>query len=850
MTQEIVFTSAPQGLAPGSNGFCTVICTDGMSDNLTERLEMLSGYRHAFTPGDRKAPVNYRHLRIKVSGRDYSVLSRICDAGHDYSQRSNKLAHHVALDASELVAAGPATVLATPSLFVPRWDGSVKAVPSGRLPDLPASRPAICQHWQNLTGDAGWAAVLAHSVSVARPKPISVIFPQGCDTLPLVVEALNLIPPAMRWNVTFSTYFTKAIAGSDILWRFVLDQTKQADALRNSPHAKVIDLAGGLGAPPDNSYSNAARTGTPAAGYSDHFAAGAGPVSAATARTPMKMRAEKPRPAPSADQSDAWYGQDDFGAAGTAMPPMPPQLPQRVPWYRKTATIVIAGILLLLVAAALLYIAYPPEPPANPVIIQPPATPESGEDGHTEDDDSSTSDQTMSGVDSDSPVSTVSETASPAPQIPPPASPSTTETPNDGPISDNPFDGLDADRLSTGTIAFFLDLDDELTSLPLRLDDPGDCTIELRSSDPALDSGLRLLESQSDQDTTSRSWTARLEPPGGGKGTTLGMLTIDETSLQFQRVIGADDDRFHRFCYSLLTLDTGSYRAVFALGAPASGKCSSVELAPKDTPVEATVVLPEFLEQSLIETLQFDVSHPLIADFHATELRSGDRFLVGFDYNGKAIVEAVPADPVPEQRAAHGILADLLISLTVVQEETDDPDAQPVSVCVLSITSSVYLNLLQKSNAVTLGEDILYGDEDLLAAVRRYDWDIDAVTRRLSSEHDLGKIRRAVRREFNRHVEDAALKVDETSAGFWDDVVERAATYYKARSASRRGNRSEFQKGLNEIVELVSEYEATLTVLRNLTEQFHEDQLHVRAYTVVDGRRIDIMHTGTNDERN
>ena len=36
MSQEIVYTSAPKGLKPGSSGFCTVASTAGMARNLAE----------------------------------------------------------------------------------------------------------------------------------------------------------------------------------------------------------------------------------------------------------------------------------------------------------------------------------------------------------------------------------------------------------------------------------------------------------------------------------------------------------------------------------------------------------------------------------------------------------------------------------------------------------------------------------------------------------------------------------------------------------------------------------------------------------------------------------------------
>ncbi|MEZ6121135.1 MAG: hypothetical protein R3C28_31840 [Pirellulaceae bacterium] len=55
------------------------------------------GYRHLFASGSSDAslnPVNYAHYRFEVHGHHYHSLTRIADAGLDYSQRTNKIVHH------------------------------------------------------------------------------------------------------------------------------------------------------------------------------------------------------------------------------------------------------------------------------------------------------------------------------------------------------------------------------------------------------------------------------------------------------------------------------------------------------------------------------------------------------------------------------------------------------------------------------------------------------------------------------------------------------------------------------------------------------------------------------------
>ncbi|MDZ4821249.1 MAG: hypothetical protein SGJ20_19995, partial [Planctomycetota bacterium] len=120
MRQELIYTSSPKGLKLGSRGFCTVASTPGMAKNLADRLESLSGYRHLHPPGSPEAhlnPVNSSYLRFVLGGQTFYLLSRIADAGLDYTQRTNKLAHHIALQHSDLPSAGPAWLAAQPNIF-------------------------------------------------------------------------------------------------------------------------------------------------------------------------------------------------------------------------------------------------------------------------------------------------------------------------------------------------------------------------------------------------------------------------------------------------------------------------------------------------------------------------------------------------------------------------------------------------------------------------------------------------------------------------------------------------------------------------------------------------------------
>jgi len=264
MSQELIYTSAPKGLRPGSHGFCTVASTASMPPNLAEKLEALSGYRHVFAPGDTSGPnpVVFSYLRLAVGGKNYYVLSRVADAGHDYTQRTNKIAHHVALDQHELTPTGPAWLMAQPGFMETTWEGEPRILPAGRKPPQGNSEARVCHTWESLVGDAGWAGVLAETATPGNARHAILIYKPGTDLLPLIAESIALLPVKRRWGVTFSTYYTKLPPGVDCQWRCVIAGSPEAKMARAVPKALVLDLTTELGPAEGGELVTAARTGT------------------------------------------------------------------------------------------------------------------------------------------------------------------------------------------------------------------------------------------------------------------------------------------------------------------------------------------------------------------------------------------------------------------------------------------------------------------------------------------------------------------------------------------------------------------------------------------------------------
>jgi len=265
MSHELLYTSVPKGLKPGAKGFCAVAMTAGMTSTMAERLESLSGYRPAFPAGGAQAnlnPVNFAHWQLTVGGNPVDVLSRVAFAGLDYSRRSNKFAHHIVVGPQEQGPAGPAWVMRQPGAMESQWSGEPRMIPVGRAVPRGFAPPGPCAAWRALTGDAGWAGVLAGAFVANDEKPAYLLFAPGMDLLPLIDEAIGLLPAPLRWQVTFSTYFTDLPAGLKCVWRCCLaGNERPSDARRFVNAGLVIDLTRSPGTAPDGPLVRAARTG-------------------------------------------------------------------------------------------------------------------------------------------------------------------------------------------------------------------------------------------------------------------------------------------------------------------------------------------------------------------------------------------------------------------------------------------------------------------------------------------------------------------------------------------------------------------------------------------------------------
>jgi len=199
MPLQLLFTSARQGLVPGRSGFCTVARHRAMPERLAQLLEGLG------TPHGSATGATFTFRLLEAAGQRWYVLSRFVARGLDYTQRDNRLAHHLAFSQEE------AAVLPPPAALAYRWDqwkdewsgeptwleGEAKPLV---LKPGPALTPAAT--WRQVAGTGAKAAWL---VDTTGPAEVTLLNCGDQDTaLRLLAESAALLGKS-GWAATFTT---------------------------------------------------------------------------------------------------------------------------------------------------------------------------------------------------------------------------------------------------------------------------------------------------------------------------------------------------------------------------------------------------------------------------------------------------------------------------------------------------------------------------------------------------------------------------------------------------------------------------------------------------------------------
>lgn len=287
MPLQLIFTSAPQGLTPGRSGYCTIARHRAIPDRLAQLLESVG------TPHERPEGVTFTFRLLEAGGKNWYVLSRFVARGLDYTQRDNRLAHHLIFSLEE------ATILPPPAAIAGRWKGWLdewSGPPTWlegedrplQLETQTPLTPAVA--WREETGTGAKAAWL---INASGPASVALLNPpETLRLLRLLAEASALLGKS-AWAATFTTdATTTGIEG--FLW-----------AVNSTSASATIDFATAKSLP------------APAGEVARQAAVGLPPPKASA--KPVERRANSPGTTVASSNTSAWIiGGVFILAAGSA----------------------------------------------------------------------------------------------------------------------------------------------------------------------------------------------------------------------------------------------------------------------------------------------------------------------------------------------------------------------------------------------------------------------------------------------------------------------------------------------------------------------------------------------------
>ena len=250
MAYQLIFTSVPSGLKPGTSGYTTAAHTRDMPDELVAGLEGISGYDHLATRdasfGGRN-PSIFRYQILQLNCGTFFVMSRLEDAGADHTGRTNYFAQHLVLESYEIQTLqqypriNPAGILKA-NLGDWLWrDPNAGAIAPqylepidintliGHLAQSDANVQLPATAWTQYVNNAGAAPSLLED---GRQNVCAIQIEPGyeqyllhlyAETLAVAVEAENVATgqkqsPQEAWRYTFNTFLQERESYQEYVW--------------------------------------------------------------------------------------------------------------------------------------------------------------------------------------------------------------------------------------------------------------------------------------------------------------------------------------------------------------------------------------------------------------------------------------------------------------------------------------------------------------------------------------------------------------------------------------------------------------------------------------------------------
>lgn len=235
MSYQLLYTSAKRGLEPGKSGFCCVARDRDIPPDLAFELERLSRFE---APRQGLSPRVLRHRIVELRSGIYHVLSRLQDAGVDYSRRNNHIAHHLVFTPAEVsLLPNPAAILLHWTAWREDWSEPPRVLEIGE---------AFSLH-QLDAGSANGSVRPAFPPAEQGGRPLSRAFAlEPGEEIFLAChyrDALNALPAPDQWLYAFTNFILPTEQPADFVWTATWDGYPLPFELDFAPRAQFPPTA-------------------------------------------------------------------------------------------------------------------------------------------------------------------------------------------------------------------------------------------------------------------------------------------------------------------------------------------------------------------------------------------------------------------------------------------------------------------------------------------------------------------------------------------------------------------------------------------------------------------------------
>jgi hypothetical protein len=216
-----------------------VLRSPGIRSALEHQLEKISVFEHSKCNKGRQT---YAYRQIQIREKTYYALSRVSDAGNDYSGRTNFLAHHLVFEKEELPELSPADILLNWPGWCQNWSGDPReeAVDIQSLQQTQAIKPPV-QLWKEQAAGLDGALKLANDTQSAL-----TLRSQGCSDemlLQLIGEVFAVRAAYNKsYRYTWTTSFSVGLATASNAKNFKWLVLRASDDYALSSSGTLMDL--------------------------------------------------------------------------------------------------------------------------------------------------------------------------------------------------------------------------------------------------------------------------------------------------------------------------------------------------------------------------------------------------------------------------------------------------------------------------------------------------------------------------------------------------------------------------------------------------------------------------------